>query len=122
MSNVLDNLIFELIETHGPPPRGNISPVPEIEPTASSKISAVDKTSPEIHYIGPPPSAPTVSYQTDVDSAGQLIKSLQDQVDDLKSDRDSWRQQAETAQQLLAHDREIAEPRQRRSWWKWLAR
>jgi len=54
MSNVLDNLIVELIETHDPIPHGNISPDPEIDPAPSSKIKDVDKTSPEIRYNSSP--------------------------------------------------------------------
>jgi len=121
MSNVLDNLLVELIETHDPAPPNNISPSPEIAPAANWMIMDLDTASPEIRYTKPPKTTPTGTYETDLDSAGQLILALQDQLEDLKIDRDRWRQQAETAQQILANGRELAAQLQRRSWWKRLA-
>ncbi|MCP4383680.1 MAG: hypothetical protein GY798_20070 [Hyphomicrobiales bacterium] len=57
------------------------------------------------------PSAPVL--QAEFVGDRQIIKFLEDQVEDLRSDRDDlrgdrdgWRQQAETAQRLLTHARE----------------
>lgn len=52
--------------------------------------------------------------------ARQLIETLRHQVDDLRIDRDAWRQQAEAAQRLLALARDMA-PRPTasgRSFWR----
>ena len=51
--------------------------------------------------------------------ARQLIETLRLQVEDLRSDRDAWRLQAETAQRLLAQSRDApASPRaSARSFW-----
>jgi len=56
--------------------------------------------------------------------ARALIQFLETQAEDLRRDRDGWRQQAETAQRLLTHAREAtiapaASPP--RPWWKRLA-
>jgi excisionase family DNA binding protein len=51
--------------------------------------------------------------------ARQLIDTLRHQVDDLRCDRDAWRQQAETAQRLLGQARDAAPspPAPARSFW-----
>jgi excisionase family DNA binding protein len=59
--------------------------------------------------------------QAELAGARQLIKFLEEQVEDLRGDRDGWRQQAETAQRLLTHARERAVPTPMRPWWKRLA-
>ena len=64
------------------------------------------------------------SVEAELIGARQLIKFLESQVEDLRGDRDGWRQQAETAQRLLTHVREaatstVASPS--RPWWKRLA-
>ena len=40
--------------------------------------------------------------------ARQLVETLRHQVEDLRSDRDAWRQQAEAAQHLLGQARDVA--------------
>lgn len=51
---------------------------------------------------------------------GQLIEVLKAQVEDLRGDRDGWRQQAEASQRLLTHVQQVPEPALR-PWWKRLA-
>lgn len=56
----------------------------------------------------------------ELSGARQLIETLRHQVDDLRIDRDAWRQQAEAAQRLLALGRDMA-PRPTtsgRSFWR----
>lgn len=56
--------------------------------------------------------------------ARQLIRFLETQAEDLRRDRDGWRQQAETAQRLLTHAREVATlpaAASPRPWWRRLA-
>lgn len=53
--------------------------------------------------------------------ARQLIRHLEAQVEDLRGDRDGWRQQAEGAQRLIPHagsSPESSGPSERLSWWK----
>jgi hypothetical protein len=47
----------------------------------------------------------TVVLEAELVGARALIELLKVQVDDLRGDRDGWRNQAEAAQRLLAHDR-----------------
>ena len=70
-------------------------------------------------------TASSAVAEAELDGARLLIKTLQDQLEDIRSDRDGWRQQAEaalrqaeSAQRLLTDDREAAAPR---PWWKRLA-
>jgi len=51
--------------------------------------------------------------------ARQLVETLRHQVEDLRADRDAWRQQAETAQRLLGAPRDMApsSPAPARSFW-----
>jgi len=65
---------------------------------------------------GAPPSAPPVADVIDaqVSALREIIARLDSQVEDLKGDRDRWREQAEASSRLLTVEREAG----RRSWWK----
>lgn len=140
MSNVLDNLIVELIETHEPPPPGSIPPAPEQDQAADAIEQDTRNTPPQPEATSPSQSSQTAQtaqiaaiapvapiarpngIHGDPDGTKELIKLLQEQVEDLKSDRDRWREQAENAQYLLARGVEMAESPQKRTWWKWWSR
>jgi len=49
-----------------------------------------------------------------VSALREIIARLDSQVEDLKGDRDRWREQAEASSRLLTVEREAG----RRSWWK----
>lgn len=77
-----------------------------------------------------PDTASAMIVATELAGARQLIKSLQeqvadlrnalqDQVEDLRRDRDGWRQQAETVQRLLTDA--TAKTAAARTWWRRLA-
>ena len=51
-----------------------------------------------------------VAVEAELVGARQLIAFLKTQVDDLRSDRDGWRQQAEATQRLLAYVQEKPKP------------
>ena len=64
------------------------------------------------------------SVEGELTGARQLIRFLEGQAEDLRRDRDGWRQQAETAQRLLTHAKEVATvpaATSPRPWWKRLA-
>jgi hypothetical protein len=64
------------------------------------------------------------SVEGELTGARQLIRFLEEQAEDLRRDRDGWRQQAETTQRLLTHARETAivpAAAPSRPWWKRLA-
>ena len=64
------------------------------------------------------------SVEGELTGARQLIRFLEEQAEDLRRDRDGWRQQAETAQRLLTYAREAATvpaAAPSRPWWKRLA-
>lgn len=69
-----------------------------------------------------PLSAAAAVLQAELGGARQLIALLEAQVEDLRGDRDGWRQQAETAQRLLTYEREkTSPPTPARQWWRRLA-
>jgi excisionase family DNA binding protein len=65
----------------------------------------------------------TPVLQAELTGARQLIGFLEAQAEDLRRDRDGWRQQAETAQRLLTDARPAAAapPTPARPWWRRLA-
>jgi hypothetical protein len=125
MPNILDNLIAELSESHDPEvPNGPFRPQDDTNRPQNSDAdgdlraeNAHDPDSDEIAEASSQP-APASNLQKELDGARQLVKSLRGQVEKLKSERDSWRQQAENARQLLADEREAATLQPKSSWWK----
>jgi len=62
--------------------------------------------------------------EAELTGARALLQFLETQAEDLRRDRDGWRQQAETAQRLLTHAREAtiaSAALPPRPWWKRLA-
>lgn len=121
MSNILDSLIVELSESHYRPSD------PDEAPSAPIKVrrprtedTLVVPTSDDISP--PDQKINSDNMQGELDRARQLIKSLQDQVDNLTSDRDSWQQQAEEIQQILVRDRKAITAPPRPSWWRRVTR
>jgi len=55
--------------------------------------------------------------EADVQTLKELVSRLDRDKQDLKSDRDAWKTQAESAQHLLTTSKESPTERQRRSWW-----
>ena len=64
-----------------------------------------------------PPPAPgaTAVLDAEITSLREMLRRADREADDLRSDRDAWRSQAENAQRLLT------DQTSRRSWWKRLA-
>lgn len=125
MSNILDNLIAELSESHDPedgngPIRPENAPAhpQKAEPGGDLEVKSADDPVPDRKADDSSQSSPTSNLQKELDGARQLVKSLRGQVEKLKSERDSWRQQAESVQQLLAEERKAATLQPKRSWWK----
>jgi len=64
-------------------------------------------------------SARYAALEAEVQALKELVRRLDLDKMDLKSDRDAWKNQAESAQRLLTVSKEsLAEP-QRPSWWPW---
>jgi len=77
------------------------------------------KTSRNPRGDGVEASSSDAVLRAELHAARELVQVLREQVDDLKAERDAWRQQAEATQRLLASDKNaLARPR---SWWKRLA-
>lgn len=64
-----------------------------------------------------PPPAPdaTAVLDAEITALREMLRRADREADDLRSDRDAWRSQAENAQRLLT------DHSSRRSWWKRLA-
>jgi hypothetical protein len=136
MSNILDNLIAELSVSPNPEDAsGPVLPQPEAgngpirtqnDTDRSQKADAdddlraesADDPVPDGKASASLQSSPTSNLQKELDGTRQLVKSLRGQVEKLKSERDSWRQQGESAQQLLAEERKAAALQPKCSWWK----
>src|SRR3954465_5397358 len=63
-------------------------------------------------------SARFASLEAEVQALKELVRRLDLDKVDLKSDRDAWKNQAESAQRLLTVSKE-ASAEQRRGWWPW---
>jgi len=89
-----------------------LSRVYEIDPETSATVAA------NRHAVrhATPAVTPDVATQAELTGARHLIEMLKAQVDDLRGDRDGWRQQAEATQRLLTQTAPPVRP-----WWKRLA-
>src|SRR4051794_10084605 len=70
----------------------------------------------------PPPvtagTAPrTTALEAEIQGLKELVRRLDLDKQDLKSDRDAWRHQAETAQRLLSVAQETSQEASRGRWW-----
>jgi len=100
----------------------------EIDPAELGRVYEIKSETPEtvtatrpvVHHTTPAVT-PDAAMQTELTGARQLIELLKAQVEDLRGDRDGWRQQAETTQRLLTHVQQASEPSAARPWWKRLA-
>jgi hypothetical protein len=99
----------------------------EIDPAELSRVYEIKSETPEtvtatrsvVHHATPTVT-PDATTQVELTGARQLIELLKVQVEDLRGNRDGWRQQAEASQRLLTHVQQVPEPALR-SWWKRLA-
>jgi excisionase family DNA binding protein len=108
----------------------------QIDPAELARVFDVATATPEtgtatgnvVHQATPgaTPATPAAdTLQAELAGVRQLLKYLEAQVDDLRHDRDGWRQQAEAAQRLLTHSQAAvpspvaAAPA--RAWWQRLA-
>jgi len=99
----------------------------EIDPAELGRVYEIKSETPEtvtgtrpvVHHTTPAVT-PAATTQVELTGARQLIDLLKAQVEDLRGDRDGWRQQAEASQRLLTHV-QASEPAVSRSWWKRLA-
>src|SRR4051812_34317770 len=64
-------------------------------------------------------SARFAALEAEVQALKELVRRLDLDKTDLKSDRDAWKNQAESAQRLLTVSKEAPKEPQRRSWWPW---
>jgi len=92
----------------------------EIDPAELSRVYEIDPETPgtvaatrQAVRHATPAVTPDVATQAELTGARQLIEMLKSQVDDLRGDRDGWRQQAEAAQRLLTQ----TAPTARSPWW-----
>jgi hypothetical protein len=72
-------------------------------------VKVVDNQQPATAVVDP-------SLQREVAFRDEKIALLEDQLTDLREDRDRWRAQAERATRLLTDQRPVT---RRRKWWPW---
>jgi len=97
----------------------------EIDPAELGRVyeikaetpETVSATRPVAHHTTPTVTPDDAAIQTELTGARQLIELLKSQIEDLRGDRDGWRQQAEASQRLLTHVQQVPEPTSR-SWWR----
>lgn len=99
----------------------------EIRRVYPQDLGSSNSATPETGFNGTrrnrPETASAIAVMAaELAGARQLIETLRHQVDDLRNDRDAWRQQAETAQRLLGHARDAVptgptSPAPSRSFW-----
>lgn len=66
--------------------------------------------------MGVPPHVVAL-LEEQIKALRETVRRIDDQVADLREDRDRWRAQAEGAQRLLSDQRTPTQP-ERRSWWR----
>jgi len=110
----------------------------EIDPAELARVYSIKAETPatgtatgDVVHRATPAETPRDSFEVrlaagegELTGARPLIRFLEEQAEDLRRDRDGWRQQAETAQRLLTHVRESAiapAAASPRPWWKRLA-